>query len=229
MSQFPQQSFPQGNTFGADLMHDRPRSNMLGMGGFILSLIGLFASCGTCVAPLLIVVCIAGIALSFFGLFRPRKGLAITGLIIGILALIIGIFGALAWGGMKAMGGAMNAFKIGAIGSGLEEHARKNGGQYPADASAAFIQLPPGWSKDKWGNDFVYEVAPDGKSFSLRSKGPDGILDTPDDPDFTEVLKSVSPNASTMPPVPDRSGNDGSQNDGSGTDASQPEPKKKPI
>ncbi|UCG77999.1 MAG: DUF4388 domain-containing protein [Nitrospirota bacterium] len=47
-------------------------------------------------------------------------------------------------------------------------------GRYPVSLSA--IKAP---QKDPWGNDYIYKVTPDG--FYLRSSGPDGKPQTPDD------------------------------------------------
>lgn len=66
----------------------KSESNSLGLAGFILSLIGFF-SCGL-LSPI-------GLILSFFGLFKPPRGLAIAGFILGligsILLLVMLVFG----------------------------------------------------------------------------------------------------------------------------------------
>lgn len=65
---------------------EAPRSNVLGVAGFVFSLLGFF-SCGV-LAPI-------GLLLSFCGMFSEPKGLATAGLILGFVGslwLIVGVF-----------------------------------------------------------------------------------------------------------------------------------------
>lgn len=62
------------------------KSNGLGVAGFVLALIGLLF----CWVPILnIILWILGLTLSFVGLFKKPRGLAIAGLCISCIAIII--------------------------------------------------------------------------------------------------------------------------------------------
>lgn len=58
-------------------------SNGLGTAGFVISLVGLL-TCG--------LICPLGLLFSFFGLFKPPRGLAIAGTVIGLLGSLWMIF-----------------------------------------------------------------------------------------------------------------------------------------
>jgi hypothetical protein len=83
-------------------------SNGMGLAGFIISLVGLM-SCGL-VSPI-------GLVLSWIGLSKEPKGLAIAGLVLGLLgslwivvALAFGLFGGLlAVAGLSALGEGLPA------------------------------------------------------------------------------------------------------------------------
>lgn len=62
------------------------KSNGLGVAGFVLALIGLLF----CWVPILnIILWILGLTLSFVGLFKKPRGLAIAGLCISCIAIIV--------------------------------------------------------------------------------------------------------------------------------------------
>lgn len=72
-----------------------PRSNGLGVAGFVLALIAVFLGW---VPVLGWILWILGLILSFCGVFKAPRGLAIAGLVISLLGLILllVVFGALA-------------------------------------------------------------------------------------------------------------------------------------
>jgi hypothetical protein len=167
------------------------RGNTLGVTGFVFSLLGLILSCGTCAVPILAIVPVLGLLLSIMGMFRRPRGLAITGVIIGVLALLITIGGVIASFSFKALGGFMQVMHVGATSQAVMEYKRQNSGTLPPDLGTISGQIPPGWTNDKWGNSFIYEPAADNSSFTLRSAGPDATPDTADDVDFHDIVKSM--------------------------------------
>ena len=64
----------------------------------------------------------------------------------------------------------------------IREYQHKKDGRLPTSlaalSSSGILSEPP---RDPWAREFAYTVAPDGKSFSLFSVGPDGTPNTPDD------------------------------------------------
>ena len=66
----------------------RYKSNGLGIAGFITSLLGLLLSC----VPILgWILWLVGVLLSLIGVFKSPRGLAITGLILSLITLGIGM------------------------------------------------------------------------------------------------------------------------------------------
>jgi len=62
------------------------KGNGLGTAGFVLALIGLLL----CWIPILNwILWVLGVIFSFIGVFRPRRGLAIAGLVISFIGVII--------------------------------------------------------------------------------------------------------------------------------------------
>lgn len=69
-------------------------TNMLGVLGFVLSLVGLVGEAGACLClPIVIIglLCPIGAIVAAFGLRHEPKGMAITGLVLGIVGSIIWI------------------------------------------------------------------------------------------------------------------------------------------
>lgn len=68
------------------IRHDESKTNGIGIAGFIISLIGLFVSWipffGWC-------IWLVGLILSFIGLFKAPRGLAIAGMVISFIGIII--------------------------------------------------------------------------------------------------------------------------------------------
>jgi hypothetical protein len=149
-------------------------TNGLGITGFVISLIGLFL----CGIPSLI-----GLIISLFALGKQPKGFAIAGTILGGLGLLLLLASSLVmystYQAAQNLGMAFGALatemqadeKAGTIGERWKES-----GELPSQAAGQDLI---GADKDMFGNSFIYET--DGTGFSIRSAGPDGVIDTEDD------------------------------------------------
>lgn len=154
-------------------------SNGLGIAGFVVSLIGL-VSCGL-IAPI-------GAIMSAFALKKEPKGLAIAGLIIGIIGslwviVFVVIFGGL--GILMAAIGIAAGDQIEVYGETedlapiVETYRTANGGQLPSDVTSLPGYLGQDEFHDPWGNP--YTIRADGPGFMFSSRGEDGVAGTPDD------------------------------------------------
>jgi hypothetical protein len=145
----------------------------------ILSIVGII-SCG--------LLCPIGAILSFFGCFKEPKGLAIAGLVIGIvgsLGLIIVLFffgvALMAFFGL-ALGLGVYA-EVGtdamAIQAAVSQYVTQNG------TMPTSLQQVPGLTQDQltdpWGNAYTFVPGAGGKGCTVISNGPDGAAGTNDD------------------------------------------------
>lgn len=150
------------------------KENAMGLTGFVVSLVGLFL----CGIPSLI-----GLILSAIGLKKEPRGLAIAGVIIGLIGIVqlagVSVIG-YRWVRMtQDVFSEMNAILAEAqleqaaveIGKAWEEQQ-----QIPTQEEGEEMLIG---KNDMMNNSLVYET--DGTSFSIRSAGPDGVLDTEDD------------------------------------------------
>ncbi len=135
-----------------------PKSNVLGIVGFVLSILCL-------TAPL-------GLLLSLIALRRPPRGMAIAGTIVGVIFSAILIIGA--WFVSLTIPYAVSGGKM----IGVMQEAQ---GQSPPPADLSGLNIPVELQTDQWGNAFRYELSPDGSTFTLTTAGPDGQFDTADD------------------------------------------------
>jgi hypothetical protein len=71
------------------IINQQPKSNSVGTAGFVLALISLFLGW---IPVLGWVLWVLGLILSFVGIFKSPRGLAITGLILSFIDLILLIF-----------------------------------------------------------------------------------------------------------------------------------------
>jgi hypothetical protein len=150
------------------------QENGWGLSGFIVSLAGI-ALCG--------LPSIVGVLLSAIGLRKEPRGLAIAGLVIGLIGILETVaFFTLIFTVYRAAETGMGAMKNYAVEMQLRAQAEEIGtlwestSQIPTQAEGD--DLLSG-RRDAIGNSIVYET--DGESFSLRTAGPDGILETDDD------------------------------------------------
>jgi hypothetical protein len=67
-------------------MEQQSRSNKLGLAGFVLSIITIFLGW---IPVLGWLIWIVGLTLSFAGIFKQPRGLAIAGLVISVLGVIL--------------------------------------------------------------------------------------------------------------------------------------------
>ncbi len=153
---------------------DIPGENGLGLAGFIVSMAGLVL-CG--------IPSIIGVLLSLLGLRKSPKGFATAGLIIGMLGLLeLGL----------AIFVSINVYKVGQRAGGFIQsipvYVRLNQeAQIVVDEWNSLDRIPTKQEgdellkgkRDSMGNPMVYET--DGESFSIRTAGPDGTLQTKDD------------------------------------------------
>ncbi len=156
--------------------------NSLGLAGFILSVVGII-SCG--------LLCPIGAILSLFGCRREPNGLAIAGLVIGIVGSL-GLIIVFIFFGMALMAFFGMALGLGvyaeveqdsvAIQSAIKEYVRQNG------TVPSTLQQLPGLTADHvtdpWGNAYIYRPDASGGAYTVESCGPDGNAGTNDDFDI---------------------------------------------
>lgn len=159
----------------------REPSNGLGVAGFIVSLVGLVATCGA--------LCPVGLLLSGMAMFKKPRGFATAGLILGFI-------GTVAIGVVVVTGVAATAFaarsahqfeqlelsaqahaKIAALAERVGVFNQQNG--RPPLALDLMPYVDAGMLNDPWGRTFELEL--DATGFGIRSVGPDGIGHTDDD------------------------------------------------
>ncbi len=162
MSQMPQDDFA--------LEFQQPRSNTLGLVGFILSF---------CLSPI-------GLILSLIGLGKPPRGFAIAGVVIGLLGTCVWIGGGMViYIGYQAVIQAQQVTeRVAAVQVALAG-AKGPDGKYPADLSSLNLGAN---STDPWGHPFTYERSPDGLGYLLSTPGKDGVADNGDDLEVTAAL-----------------------------------------
>ncbi|MFO0857985.1 MAG: type II secretion system protein GspG [Phycisphaerales bacterium] len=161
------------------------RWNIAGTVGFVLSALGLIGCC----VPFFNLISIPGLILSFVGLFRPHRVLAVFGVILGLLGSILAVVISFVWLLLMLLGqtfGGLGQFAHVAAISGTLEDYRHRAGAYPAQLSQ--LPIDSEWRNDRWGHPFVYEPSADASSYRLRSVGPDGALNTSDDIDYSHMF-----------------------------------------
>lgn len=86
MSEFiNEQQTPQGTTQTVYINQQASNSNGLGVAGFVIALVAFFL----CWVPVLgWILWVLGLVLSFVGVFKKPKGLAIAGLVVSFIGLI---------------------------------------------------------------------------------------------------------------------------------------------
>jgi hypothetical protein len=145
----------------------RPQSNVLGIVGFVLSF---------CVSPV-------GLIVSLVALRRPPRGLAIGGVVVGVLGTVV-------WAGFGAAIGYAFTRPIVklqsevtedyiAIDKAVTSYQSKNG-SLPTSIDD-LTTLSSDERTDPWGHAYVIETQPGAGTWSMRVLGPDGQADTSDD------------------------------------------------
>jgi len=153
-----------------------PRGNALGTAGFIVSIIGLFA-CGV-LGPV-------GLTLSAFGMRKEPRGLAVAGLVIGIvstlelIAVVVLVVFATAAASRAAAAFAPTIKTLAEMQTAnthIESYYSTHTSMLPSDADGNAVIV----ERDGWGHPFQYhQIRP--TDFELRSAGPDGIFANGDD------------------------------------------------
>lgn len=160
----------------AEQPYARPpkKDNGMGLSGFIVSLVGLFL-CG--------IPSVIGLIISAIALKKEPRGLAIAGVIIGIIGMFqlvgVGLLGyqwvQLAREGLTEINSMLAEVQLeqaaAEIGSVWKERE-----QLPTQEEGEEMLMG---RNDMMNNSLVYET--DGTSFSIRSAGADGTLETEDD------------------------------------------------
>jgi hypothetical protein len=150
--------------------------NGLGLAGFILSLVGLIATCGL-LNPISLLLSLIAL------LWRPR-GFAVAGTIISLVgtAFLVTVgFGIVAgFMGLKeivseASGRLQTETAILEAKANIEQYHAENG-TYPDGVEGNKLVLG---KKDAWGTELRYDSQD--KSYVIRSAGPDKQFDTTDD------------------------------------------------
>ncbi|MEM1165715.1 MAG: DUF4190 domain-containing protein [Planctomycetota bacterium] len=159
-------------------------TNVVGLIGFILSI-----TC--CLSPI-------GLIVSLIALAKPPRGLAIAGVIVGLIGSVLLGFGILSVVAVIAGGhGVAVAISTQADAEALDlQIGRFESEEGRLPTSLDEVHLPPASVIDAWGNEYAYEVGADG-SWSLTSAGPDGVFDTSDDFD-ARALANGSADPSVM-------------------------------
>lgn len=147
--------------------------NGLGIAGFIVSISGLLLTFG--------LICPLGILLSFFALFKKPRGLAVAGLLIGILGTALPLL--VGYAIVKSH--EVNEKQIRAedktemvLEKSLAEieQFRHEHQRVPAGIEGNKMVIK---HKDGWDRELRYDIHP--RKFIVRSAGPDGEFETADD------------------------------------------------
>ncbi|MFI4875002.1 MAG: hypothetical protein ACIALR_06685 [Blastopirellula sp. JB062] len=151
--------------------------NSLGVCGFLVSFFGLIFTLGV-ISPI-------GLLISLLGMFHPRRGFAVAGVLLGMVgtALIGTIVGVAAVAADAYHHYAHEMPQIERTLAQLDdaivviETERREKGELPEGVDGNKLVLP---IVDAWEQSLRYE--PDGiDRYAVRSAGPDRQFDTPDD------------------------------------------------
>jgi hypothetical protein len=151
----------------------RPRSNGLGVAGFIVSLVGIFTAG---------ILCPIGLLLSLLALFRSPRGFAIAGVFVGLLGTLI-LAAWLAFFGILGFT-CLNFSKPMLVTSGAIDNAHRKIDIYQATHNHQFPDAITANGliaefHDGWGRPLHY--IPRGFGYAVRSDGADGVTGTEDD------------------------------------------------
>lgn len=151
-------------------------SNGLGIAGFVVSLVGLVATCG--------ILCPIGLILSLVGLSRQPRGLAIAGTVLGAIGsawmALFGFAMVLSLLGLGAAAGMLSQVmeterELQQAEQVIEIHVREHGFPPGEDLGNELL----GERLDAWGRSLRYEL--DGELYRVVSAGLDGEFGTQDD------------------------------------------------
>jgi len=160
------------------------QTNGLGVAGFVCSLVGLLT--GGLLSPV-------GLVLSLIAVGRQPRGMAIAGIILGLLGTCGGIILVIVIlaGGLALALAAVGIFAftqserlelsadMAKIAVQAEDYKRENRGVPPAGLEV--LTLETSTLTDPWGNRYRYILVNDEPGFDVVSDGKDGTAGTPDD------------------------------------------------
>lgn len=166
------------------LQQSKTSTNVVGVIGFVLALLGLLF--GWCFWPVAALSAL-GVILSFIGMFSEPRGLAIAGFIIGllgcavlaILLLVVGVLGAGLAGAAAAMPRIEGTTDATLIQTAVTEYKETNG-VFPATLDD-MTALDESFKTDFWGNPYRFAIEEVDGIFTLTSDGEDGVRGTEDD------------------------------------------------
>lgn len=186
---FEKKDAPWTHPFEAPKGYEPPKENMLGLIGFITSVVGFVFTCGI-LSPI-------GLLLSLGGLLSRPRGYALAGVVTGLLGsvwivLLAGAF----WGMMTVAMVAKPAIEQAIVEVGAMSTTVNNMSEAKKQIEAFREEnkrLPDGVEgnkivatfKDSQGNPLRYEAKEDG--YLIRSSGKDQKFETPDDLDSTQL------------------------------------------
>jgi len=172
-------------------------TNPVGLAGFIVSLVSLVA-CGGLLSPV-------GLILSLVGCFRQPRGLAIAGLVLGLIGSGAFILGVVLLGVGLIAGAIALLFGASFIGQGFEAifdadevrdaivaYERSNG-RLP-ESIDDLTSLDEEAAKDLWDTPYRLTIDPDDRTMTLVSLGKDQTYGTRDD--ITVTLSLDNPDLS---------------------------------
>lgn len=182
----------------------RTPSNGLGVAGFVVSLVGVVATCGA-LAPV-------GLLLSLVAMFKKPRGFAFAGVVLGLIGTVL--ISVITLSGVAAASFAAEQARM------HEQLGQREQAQIQIAGLAERVGVfheqnarPPlaldllpfvdaSMLIDPWGRAFEFE--PDIDGFSIRSVGPDGVGFTDDDVVQTWNYSSdgIAPRELVAPPTP---------------------------
>lgn len=169
-------------------------TNPVGLAGFIVSLVSLVA-CGGLLSPV-------GLILSLFGCFRQPRGLAIAGVVLGLVGSGAFILGIVLLGAGLIIGAIALIFGASFLGQTLETSFDANEvrkaivayeraeGSLPT-AMSDLSTLDEHAAHDLWDTPYRLEIDSADRQFTLISLGKDKTLGTDDDIRITLPIASM--------------------------------------
>jgi hypothetical protein len=166
----------------------QPRpTNGLGIAGFVISLVGLLGGCLGAV-----VLCPLGLILSAIGMRREPRGLAIAGLILGIIGSAWLGVAALFFGGLTI--GALSVARDAMVAVRIEKNIsdfNTSQNRLPKDLQELAAKYPDTPTTTKSGAPIGYTVKT-ANSYTLTLPGKDGQLGTADDVNIESTVGSAA-------------------------------------
>lgn len=167
------------------IVPDERQTNMLGIVGFVLSLLGILGTGG--------LLCPVGLVLSLIALGRPPRGFAVAGVVLGLLGTCGGIILAIFVIGiaLSVAAGVAGMFVLSQtdrleissdmakIGFAVQQYKEGNRGIAPAGLSGLELERPT--LLDPWGHEYRYVLTDNECGFDIISDGEDGLESTDDD------------------------------------------------